>query len=212
MATFEARRFCAGKIRLMLFCIGYITSCICYYGIASRREDRNRAPRGKADQSKRNVSDEPPTPNLLAPHPSALPLAGRGGFLRRFQPNPEHTRAAPLSCDEANHEQRTRPHRSRQHHWQRRRPHRSSQHRRHRTWVRSLLSPSTIMLFGSGTKVAACVVAEAAASSNPASPIAIAVFDMAFSSVAPPNRQRTYSGPADKTLRPAWRVTTAATA
>jgi hypothetical protein len=45
----------------------------------------------------------------------------------------------------------------------------------------SLLSPSTIMLFGSGMKGVACAVVEAAESSNPASPIAITVFGIAKS-------------------------------
>jgi hypothetical protein len=43
----------------------------------------------------------------------------------------------------------------------------------------SPLSPSTITLFGTGMKDPACAVAKAAVSSNPANPIAIAVFGMA---------------------------------
>ena len=42
----------------------------------------------------------------------------------------------------------------------------------------SLFRPSTITLFGTGMKGAACAVAEAAVSSRPAKPIAIMVFGM----------------------------------
>jgi hypothetical protein len=53
----------------------------------------------------------------------------------------------------------------------------------------SLLSASTIVLFGNGVKGPARVAAEAAASSNPANPIATMVFVMAR--VLPGLRPRT---------------------